>query len=462
MSGFRLRLRTAGLLGTGNGLGAGLGGGGGKKITRRAMGIHVNALAPTTIWGDYSQNAANNHFQVPIPNMGLGSIRLWDSDGCTWRNIERTQGVFSWGRLDNAVNLATAAGLDMILNLGHGPDWATTSPGQMPGLYVGYNPFPPINDTVWTNWCTAIGSRYAGRGIYYEIWNEINDQHSGPSVAGSGYMGSAASMVNLAQLARAAILAVDPTAKFLTPNFVNQAGITGEEGTTVNLDTYLEAGGGAHADIISIHGYNTLPPWTRPEGMIHMAKRVRDTLAKYGVNKPIWNTEWGFGRWRDETGAFHSVPGQQPYPEPMPDQKGADYVTRMCILSWCGGFERFYWYALDGVRSYNSVVMVNPNSAQNAQTLLPPAYAFKFFSDFFLDGYLSELQALASSTGVEYFRAGFTTKSKRRGIVYWCDDYTTTTVDIPGAKAIYDNLGGSVTVTPTLTVSGSPKFVLFN
>lgn len=553
-----LRLKTAGLQGSGNGLGAGIGGGGGKKITRQAFGIHVGNLPPTTIWGDYSQSANTNYNQVPIPDIGIGSIRLWDSDGCSWRNIERTQGVFSWGRLDNALAKADEKGLDIVYTLGCGPDWATVLPGQYAGLHAGYNPHPPINDTVWINWCAAIANKLIGRGVKYEVWNEVNDQVYGASFVGSGFIGSAALLVHLTQLARQTILAIDPTAKILSANFVGQDGIQNGPPDSVTLDAYLAAGGANYCDIISIHAYNTLPIWTRPEGVIEMGKRVFDTLAKYNVTKPVWNTEWGYGTWRDETGSFHPRPGGLGFnpvidvapsalqtsntitvseasavsvnggtysknggahtstpgsvvaddtlsvqhtssagplskvsttlilgststvyttttaaegvtPNPialptnnqMPDDIARMYVTRMLILSWCVGFDRFYFYALDGVKSYSSIVMVNPATALGASTLQAAAIAYKYFSDLFTNGYISELQSLTAG-GKLYYSANFTLANRKRGVIYWCDNYDTAVVSIAGAKSGTDNVGNPIDVSSgTLTVTGTPKIIYY-
>lgn len=461
---FNLRMRTAGLQGTGNSLGSGLASGGsGKRFTRKAMGMHIGNLAPTTVWGEISASANNTYNQVPIPDIGIGAMRLWDSNGCSWRNIEKTPGVYSWSRLDNAVNLCREKGIEIILNLGHGPDFATTQQGQtfyqfgIPNLWVGYNPFPPANNQIWINWCTAIATRYAGLGIVYEIWNEVNDQHFGTEVAGSGYMGSIASLVTLTQLARQTILAIDPTAKIMSPNFVGEAGIQSAQEGAVTLDGFLAAGGAQYCDIISIHGYNTLPIWTRPEGMIGMAKLVKDTMAKYNVTKPLWNTEWGYGLWRDQDGGFMRYPGNQ-----MPDDIATQYVTRMLILSWVGGFERFYFYSIDGVQSYNSIVMINPTSFQAARTTLAAANAYMYFSDTLNNGYLSDLQEVTGPGNKLYYKVSFTLVNGRKGYIYWCDNYTSIVLSLTNAKSCTDNLGNVVDITSgNVTITGNPKFVYY-
>ena len=461
---FNLRLRTAGLQGSGNNQGIGISsGGGGKKITRKAFGIHVGNLSPTTVWGEISANANNTYNQVPIPDIGMGSIRLWDSNGTSWRNIEKTQGVYSWSRLDNAVSLSRAAGLEIILTLGCGPDWATAQPGQtfyqfgIPNLWVGYNPHKPANNTYWTNWCAAIATRYAGLGIVYEVWNEVNDQHFGNGVAGSGFIGTTADLITLTQLARQTIIAIDPTAKIASPNFVGDAGIQNAQQDAVTLDSFLAAGGAQYCDIISIHGYNTLPTWTRPEGMLGMSKLVKDTMAKYSVTKPLWNTEWGYGLWRDENDGFRYFPGNQ-----MPDDIAGQYITRMMILSWCGGFERFYFYSVDGVQSYNSIVMINPTSYQAARTVQAAGIAYKYFADIMNNGYLGNIQEANGINNRVYWKVGFTLASGRKGYIYWCDNYSTTTINLTGAKSCTDNLGNAVNIgSGVLTITGIPKFVYY-
>jgi hypothetical protein len=519
--------------------------------------MHIQNLSSTTIWGDYDVNASNNYHQVPVPSMGLGSIRLWDSNGCSWRNIERTQGVYSWERLDNAVNLAIANNLDIIFTLGCGPDWATVSPGIFAGLYVGYNPHKPINNTVWNNWCAAVATRYLGKIKYYEIWNEVNDKDS--AVVGSGFTGTVADIVNLTQQASQTIKAIDPTVKILSPNFVGELGIVNPLSTEVTLERFLELDGDDYCDIISIHGYNSMPTWTRPEGMIGYGNLCKTTLARFNVTKPLWNTEWGWGQWRDATGSFHPRPGSlgfnpvinaapstvqtsntitvtQSYsvsisggtysknggaytsssgsvvngdtltvrhtsdanpstkvvttlilnttstvfssttaaagvtPSPttippnnqMPDDISTSYTTRMVLLSWCVGFERLYVYALDGVQSYSSIVMVNPTSDVAAATLLPPAYAYKYCSDLLTGGRLSDFQATTDASSKLYWRANFKTAAGRSGVVVWCDDYDTATISTPNLVEVTDNLGNALTVNTTTTVTGSPKFLFYS
>ena len=446
---FKLRLRTA------NATGGGVinGGGAGKRIPATYFGIHVGALAPTTIWGDYDANAKNNYKQVPIPELKQGLIRLWDSNGCSWRNIERTRHVFSWDRLDNAITLAKAAGLKIIYTLGCGPDWATTLPGQKAGLYVGYNPHPPSDIQYWIDWCTAVATRYKNSGIVYEIWNEVNDQTYGPTEVGSGYAGTLAKLLELARVAKETIKAIDPTAKFTTPNFTTDEGMISAVEGKLSLDTYLAAGGGAYADIISIHGYNTSAPWMWPEGVITHGKRIHDIFKSHNLDSmPVWNTEWGYGQWVDEAGVFHK------HPEAMTEDHATDYITRMVLLSWCAGFELFGFYGHDASTSYATIKFIEPS---NPTVLLKPALAYKHLAELLTGGMVSGFRVAVDGTGQSYYVVSFTTADNRVGRIMWTPGYSTATLPVGTFKEFRNALGEIQNITTTINLTKRPLFCFY-
>lgn len=424
----------------------------GKKITKEVFGMHNGHIVETTIWGEYSQSARDNYVQIPLPdNMNLGSFRLWDCDGCSWRNINRSNGTYVWTRLDYVIGKCIEKGLSMIYTLGCGPDWATTLVGQKAGLYVGYNPHPPKTDQIWIDWCTAIATRYKGLGITYEIWNEVNDQSYGAEHVGSGFVGSISTLKNLAKLAYQTIKAIDSTAKIMTPNFVGESGLVAESEGKMCLDDYLGADTAQYADIISVHGYNTLSPWTYPEGVIEYGKRVKQILKKYNLNLPVWNTEWGFGRWTDSTGTMYS------HPNSMSDIGGSDYVTRMILLSWCAGFDRFYFYGYDAHFSYSTILFLNTTSKPYTQ--LRPAFAYQYLSSLLIGGYCSGFQKLTDASKNAYYKVNITTADGKSGKVLWTPGWLSAVVDTSSASAVNDNIGTSIAKSTTTSLSHSPIFV---
>lgn len=444
----KLRLRTASLTG---GSGIGNSGASGDVVTSDYFGMHIGRLPSSTIWGDYDHNALVNYVQSPYPNISIGTIRLWDSDGCNWRNIHRSRYTFVWDRLDNAINLATQNNAKIIYTLGCGPDWATTQNGQMAGLYVGYNPHPPSDMQYWIEWCTAVATRYKGKGICYEIWNEVNDQSYGTGQVGSGFYGSVTTLAQLAQLAKQTISAIDTSATFLSPNFVGEEGIISNTQGAVCLDSYLATGAAQYSDYISIHGYNTLAPWQWPEGVISLGNRCKQVLQSHNVSLPLWDTEWGFGRWLDSNGTSYV------YPNSMTEQYGSDFVTRMILLNWCAGFRKFCFYGFDASLSYATIKMIDPPSPT---ILLKPAFAFKFLHDLLVGGNISGYQEMVDSSGHSYYKINITTSDGSYGRVYWTPGYNTATIDTSSSTKVMNNIGDEISKSSSTVLTRSPIFVI--
>jgi polysaccharide biosynthesis protein PslG len=92
----------------------------------------------------------------------------WVKQRFEWRNIEgRGKGSFEWDEPDRIVDAISQAGLKVVARLDNQPQWASSSI-QWPGSG------PPDNPKDWTDFVTALASRYKGRIQAYEIWNEPN------------------------------------------------------------------------------------------------------------------------------------------------------------------------------------------------------------------------------------------------------------------------------------------------
>jgi len=472
---FKLRMQTAG--GAGGG-GTTPGGASGGPIPADYWGMHLAYSSSTTIWGDYDPGATAAHVITPFPStMGIRGWRSWDADGCSMRNIFRTDGGAPfWTRFDEAITAAKAAGVtDFILTLGGAlPDWLTTPNlgqvatfnGGIANWHVGFNPYPP-NDMAKVQ---ALAEAMIGRlvtthsiapeRLIVEPWNEVNDPAAGAGAVGSGFTGTMSQLLDIAVRAKAAAAAVSSAIRVTTPNFVKSEGIVASEEGLIALDTYLAAGGGAHADLISIHAYNTLAPWPSPEGVVEFGNIVRGVVAAAGASaKPVINTEYGFGIWRDNTGALRSAPGTTPYPDPMPADMGAAYVTRMAVLNWIAGFRTFYFYAIEGY-AYATIRMINRPATS---TLLDPALAYGYAASLLTGAQVSGFQEAVSPTSEPYYSVNFSTAAGRVGKMLWTPDHAAATVPIPGAVEVRSNLGVNVAPVPaSLALSMSPQFVFFS
>jgi polysaccharide biosynthesis protein PslG len=92
----------------------------------------------------------------------------WVKQRFEWRNIEgRNKGNFEWNEPDRIVDALSQAGLKIIARVDNQPQWASSTI-QWPGSG------PPDNPRDWSDFLTALATRYKGRIQAYEIWNEPN------------------------------------------------------------------------------------------------------------------------------------------------------------------------------------------------------------------------------------------------------------------------------------------------
>jgi len=297
-----------------------------------------------------------NHAQTPMPNVPVGSVRMWD-DESSWAQTNTASGVYDWTTFDSRVQMALAANADILYDFARTPVWAQCSNkdsscgsanATISCNYAGIageggsgQCFPPSDLKIdgsganqhWIDWVTAVALRYKGRIKYYEIWNE-------PSIPAM-WQGTDAQLVRMTQDARCVILgagcnaqsnytqtAIDPSARITSPGFV--AAPTTRLSTA--LDSYLKSGGGQYVDVIAFHAYVGYSP-NQPELVVSQAASVKSVAFTNGQqNKPLFNTE---GSWGGKT-----VISDQ-------DQQ-VSWLSRYLILQQSSGLARSYWYSWDG------------------------------------------------------------------------------------------------------------------
>jgi hypothetical protein len=92
----------------------------------------------------------------------------WVKQRFEWRNIEgKAKGSFEWNEPDRIVDAISQAGLKVVARVDNQPKWAAAGV-EWPGTG------PADNPGDWTDYLTALASRYKGRIQAYEIWNEPN------------------------------------------------------------------------------------------------------------------------------------------------------------------------------------------------------------------------------------------------------------------------------------------------
>ena len=333
-------------------------GGPARAIERTFFGLHIFLPRQIPQW----------------PDVGFGTWRLWDTAGTTWTAINPQRDRWNFDALDDAVARAERGGVDALLTLGQTPRWASSDPDR-PGPHGAGSSAPPRDIADWVRYVEVVALRYKGRIRAYEIWNE-------PRIAGLDrrhdsqfFHGSAADLVALTKAAQEVIKRVDPQALVASPGF------DGEELGERRVAAYFEAGGLCCFDVMSMHFYPHSAD-IAPETLPRRVARLRALMARHGVNRPIWNTEFGY---------LHAQAGADVRPlQPsgflsvvLPPDLARAYLLRSFILGAGAGIERFYWFAWDAHSA--GLISARPNRRPTSA-----AAAYRSLVDWLVGGRVSE------------------------------------------------------------------------
>jgi hypothetical protein len=160
----------------------------GNKLPTTDPAIHV------FLWGNPSTTARD----LQLARDGGFN---WVKQRFEWRNIEgKARGNFEWNEPDRIVDAISQAGLRIVARVDNQPQWASSTV-TWPGTG------PPDDPKAWSNFLTALATRYKGRIATYEIWNEPNlDREWG------GKKPDPAAYARMLQSSYQAIKAADPQA----------------------------------------------------------------------------------------------------------------------------------------------------------------------------------------------------------------------------------------------------------
>ncbi len=277
----------------------------------------------------FAINLAGAAWNHPWPTLDAPEIRLFDA---AWYHLEPTKGVWDFAHLDADVARAQEhhSGLDLVLE--SSPSWASARPTET-------NPYPwqppgsraearDLED--WKQYVRTVATRYRGKVLTYELWNEPNQKDS--------YSGDLPALAAMSQAAYRVLKQVDPKITVISPSPAPSKGVE-------YLGSFITAGGGTAFDVLGFHFYDNLSdPTIHPEGVLGTAKALHALLAANGMEaKPVWDTESGY--------YIHSAPQAAAqianYPggiHVLNQDEAAAAVARSYLAGWAAGIERFYWY----------------------------------------------------------------------------------------------------------------------
>ncbi len=290
-----------------------------------------------------------SHDHDPVatwPDGPVGSLRAWDA-GVTWREIEVAPGSYDFARLDAMVDNAEQHDSDVLLVLGQTPVFHAIDPAAE--SFYGEGASSPPKLAAWTSYVRAVAERYAGRPVVLQIWNEAN-------VSGF-WSGTPQQMADLTKAAHDVLDEITPR-----PTLVAPALVTRLIGQRAWIDDFFATSvdGVPVADYVDVVSLQLYPDAEgTPESSMELLTAMKTVLARYDVQKPIWNTEINYG-----------LTGQEVAPADVDEQQSN--VVRTYVLNAANGVGRVYWYGWDQ-QSIVDTLLTEPDLA----TLTPAGRAFR-------------------------------------------------------------------------------------
>ena len=279
----------------------------GSRVSPNFFGVH-----------DPTPTGLNGWPQAPV-----GTIRLWDA-GVTWRDIEKTRGVYDFTKLDATVRQANLKRAETLIVLGQTPRFYA-SKVRSTDVYGPGAASMPNNLGAWKRYVQAVANRPGVRGnrlVQFQVWNEAN--------VAEFWSGTPAQMALLTKATRDA-LSTTRSSKFLVaPALVTRASF---QRTWADQFYAQKVSGRRVADYVNAVSLQLYPlPTGKPEDSMTILAQDKKILAKYKVTKPIWNTEVNYG-----LNGPRNVPG-------LSNALQAASVSRTYLLNAANGVKRVYWY----------------------------------------------------------------------------------------------------------------------
>lgn len=406
----------------------------GRVIPKSYFGMHVNNALP-------QNKHPYNSVECPLfADLGYGLIRFWDAY-VVHRLVNTANGVYDWAALDYRVNAAISAGLEIIYTFGAPPDWATSTPGPYPN----YNPNPVTNINYLSTFATEVANRYRGKIKYYEIYNEVDS-------AGS-WVGSLSVMAQYGEAIYNAVKAQDSAAIVLSPNTISWGSLNELTGMGY-LREYLKLAS-SYCDAIAMHLY-TDP--SEPENYIGLSKSYIALAKSFGKESVIC-TETGALNYYASNGAeARPKNGSGKHVGPKMDEiQSASWISRMLICGWLGGLDGLCYYLLDNTNDTMAIDMINYSpSGQIASVKYRPALAYQYIARLLVGGKLYGFKQRGY-----LFSAKFVTKNNMNGIIRWCKDYRSETIDTTMFASIFDCTGAPLAKSASTAVGNEPIFCFY-
>jgi hypothetical protein len=380
----------------------------------------------------------NIHFTNPDP----GEVKMlaaagfhWVRMDFVWQRTEPEKGKYDFSAYDRLLRALDEYNIRPLFIL----DYANT-------LYDdGLAPKSTPGRRAFANWAAAAVSRYRGRGIWWEIYNEPNTGFWTPGPKASDY-------VALALETSRAIRAVAPAEQIIGP------AVWGFDLDFV--EACFQAGLLEYWSAVSVHPYRK----TEPETVVHDYARLRALITKYapaGKRVRIISSEWGYS-----AVSLNTDEGKQ-----------AALLVRQLLINQSQGISLSIWYdwqddGQDPAQIEHRFGTVRPRYYENREPVYDakPAYqAIKTLTSVLGGFRFSERISGAAVSADDYvlvFRANGETR-----IAAWTTSWFARAVTIPVSEGMYRVIGDTGEVigrsdakqsTLTLNLTNAPQYVVID
>jgi len=352
-----------------------------------------------------SPNFFGVHDSTPIgrngwPLTSIGTIRVWDN-GVNWREIEKSPGKYDFSRFDAIVRQANVKGAEILIVLGQTPRFYATRVASTDSYGAGAASMPN-NINAFKRYVQAVANRPGVRGnprAQFQVWNEANVVQY--------FNGSPAQMATLTKATRDALSPTRTSRYLVAPALVTRNSL---QRTWTDKFYATKVSGRRVADYVNAVSLQLYPlPNGKPEDSMAILALDKKILAKYRVNKPIWNTEVNYGLAGRPVSA-------------LPSSLQAANISRTYLLNAAAGIKRVYWYAWGDIKIANT-----RTTTSNQYTLTAAGKAYTVTRSWLVN---SQIRSCARSSAGTYTCTINYTGGVRR--VFW-NPTRAVTVAVAGA-----------------------------
>jgi len=418
----------------------------------------------------FGTELSQNQFSSLIPKISESGIYWVRRNGLLWSFVQpNNASEWNWqnvSALETDLAQSTSSGAQVVLVIRSTPQWAQK--------YFGYLCGPMAQDKItdFANFVKEAVKRYSNPPFnvnYFEIWNEpdaapsqvIGDSEFGcwgdlsDPYFGGGYY------ADMLKQVYPAVKSANPNAQLLIGGLLldcdpTNAGTPGrcQQGYDLAPKFFqgiLANGGGAYFDLVNFHGYpsytaagnpisseKSFANWQARGGVVDgKVSYLRDVMASYGINKPIFQSEAALLLPPTSTGAATF------------EQAKADYLVWLFARNFSQGIVGTTWFTMDGP-GWKSSGLFDSN-----QQPLPAYQALKFaVKELDRRTYSATVNSIPGVTGFQF--------NKGPAILWilFSQDDSAYTFPVPaGFTAAYDVLGDPVVPNNGMLTVEHPLYV---